>query len=317
MNASTTTMLTGLLSLCLISPATATDFSGNLKGVTITDSQATNKPPIASFTYTVSGETVTFDASGSSDPDGTITRYKWDFGDGSAEEGGTVTHQFVSSGSFPITLTLLDNANAAAVKQEIITTGGGTVFYWSVDSLPTTTMISDFGNITITKYSKDGTSSPGFKGNALKQTGIWQTYTIPMEIVPVTKGTVSMYVQHDIAASTTDATNRYFFTSTNQGTANALYAYTYKGMIFFYLYDSAGGYRRIYGTVPWDTGKWYKYEFTWDAANGHLAIVRDGAVLLENTLEPWQAKVPSWTGQQFFFSSTYPMGSFDEITISK
>jgi PKD repeat protein len=312
-----TAAFTGLLSLTLLTPAMAADFSGNLKGVTITDSQAANKPPVATFTYSINGETVTFNASGSSDPDGSIAEYKWDFGDGSTGEGGTVTHQFASSGTFPITLTLLDNANAVAVKQEkISTSGGGTVFYWSVDTLPTTTMVSDYGNITITKYSKDGTSSPGFKGNALKQTGTWQTYTIPMGHVPATKGTISMYVQHDSAASTTDSVNRYFFSSTKQGQANALYAYTYKGMIFFYLYDSSGGYRRIYGTVSWDTGKWYKYEFTWDAS-GYLGISRDGTVLLENTLESWQAKIPSWTDQQFFISSTYPMGSFDEISISK
>ena len=41
-----------------------------------------NQPPTAAFTSTCTGLTVPFDGSGSSDPDGTIASYAWDFGDG-------------------------------------------------------------------------------------------------------------------------------------------------------------------------------------------------------------------------------------------
>jgi hypothetical protein len=112
-----TAALTGLLSLALLSPATAADFTGNLKGVTITDAQATNKPPTAAFTYTVSGQTVTFDASGSSDSDGTIAEYKWDFGDGNTGTGITVSHQYNTLSSFPVTLTVDDEKNAISILQ--------------------------------------------------------------------------------------------------------------------------------------------------------------------------------------------------------
>lgn len=124
MNASTTTtMLTGLLSLCLFSPAMATDFSGSLKGVTITDSQAVNKPPVATFTYTVNGNTVSFDAGGSNDPDGTIAQYKWFFGDGQFGAGVSTTHTYASKNNFPVTLTLIDNSNGITLYNQIITSG--------------------------------------------------------------------------------------------------------------------------------------------------------------------------------------------------
>lgn len=116
-----TVTLTGLLFSGLLSPATAADFTGNLKGVTITDAQATNKPPTAAFTYTVSGETVTFNAGGSSDTDGTITEYKWDFGDGSSGSGAQVQHTYTNKTTTPVTLTIVDNNNGVALAQKALT----------------------------------------------------------------------------------------------------------------------------------------------------------------------------------------------------
>lgn len=123
MNASTTTtMLTGVLWLALFSPATATDFSGNLKGVSITDAQATNKPPVAAFTYSVNGSVVSFDASGSSDQDGTINEYKWDFGDGNFGSGAQPVHTYADLNNKNITLTLIDNSGGISLKQETLST---------------------------------------------------------------------------------------------------------------------------------------------------------------------------------------------------
>ena len=114
-----TAALTVLLSVALLSPATAADFTGNLKGVTITDAQATNKAPTAAFTYTVSGQTVNFDASGSSDTDGTITEYQWDFGNGTKGTGATASTTY-TLGIYPVTLTVIDNAKGVALAQQSI-----------------------------------------------------------------------------------------------------------------------------------------------------------------------------------------------------
>jgi PKD repeat protein len=74
----------------------------------------------ASFTYDPTtpnaGDTVEFDASGSSAPDGTIEQYEWDFtGDGTVDatpSTPTTTYQYDSPGTYTATLTVEDSTGA-------------------------------------------------------------------------------------------------------------------------------------------------------------------------------------------------------------
>lgn len=71
---------------------------------------------------------VTFDASASSDPDGSIGSYAWDFGDGTTGTGQIVDHTYNSAGSFTAILTVTDNNSAQATASQTISvqsTGGG------------------------------------------------------------------------------------------------------------------------------------------------------------------------------------------------
>jgi PKD repeat protein len=54
-------------------------------------------------------EDVKFDASRSSDSDGTIISYDWDFGDGNVGSGKTVTHNYQDDGIYTVILTVEDN----------------------------------------------------------------------------------------------------------------------------------------------------------------------------------------------------------------
>src|SRR2546425_737109 len=83
-----------------------------------------NLPPQARFTAsqsrTVPWNPVTFDAGSSTDPDGTIVSYAWDFGDGFAGSGVVVGHAFVASGRFSVVLTVVDNRQTSnAVSSDI------------------------------------------------------------------------------------------------------------------------------------------------------------------------------------------------------
>ncbi|MBL8878319.1 MAG: PKD domain-containing protein [Phycisphaerales bacterium] len=66
---------------------------------------------------------IAFDASGSRDPDGTIARYRWDFGDGSTEVLPVVAHTFTRSGTFRVRLTVTDNTGVTGSSEQIIVIG--------------------------------------------------------------------------------------------------------------------------------------------------------------------------------------------------
>ena len=81
--------------------------------------------PIASFTVMpVSGDApldVSFNASASSDVDGTITRYEWDFGDGNSGSGVVTSHTYTAARLYAATLMVTDDFGATGKATEIIT----------------------------------------------------------------------------------------------------------------------------------------------------------------------------------------------------
>ena len=62
------------------------------------------------------GDQIVFDGNQSSDPDGNITYFTWNFGDGSAEiigaNRGIVEHNYTEAGHFTVNLTVKDEAGA-------------------------------------------------------------------------------------------------------------------------------------------------------------------------------------------------------------
>ena len=62
---------------------------------------------------------VTFDGSTSTDEDGTIASYLWNFGDGNTANGVTAIHTYDTAGSFNATLTVTDDRGAQATSAQI------------------------------------------------------------------------------------------------------------------------------------------------------------------------------------------------------
>jgi PKD repeat protein len=80
-----------------------------------------NQPPAAladaSVTEAYAGESVQFDGTGSSDDDGEIVSYAWDFDDGHIAEGATPEHVYDAVGTYTVTLTVTDNRGAESSDQ--------------------------------------------------------------------------------------------------------------------------------------------------------------------------------------------------------
>ena len=66
-------------------------------------------------------DTFTFDGSGSSDPDGSIVSYYWDFNDGSDAYGEIVTHTYTTAETYIVTLTVTDNGGLTDSDQATVT----------------------------------------------------------------------------------------------------------------------------------------------------------------------------------------------------
>jgi PKD repeat protein len=70
---------------------------------------APNQAPTASFSFSCTSTDCEFDGTGSSDPDGSVGSYAWDFGDGGTATGATPGHDFATSGTRDVTLTVTDD----------------------------------------------------------------------------------------------------------------------------------------------------------------------------------------------------------------
>jgi PKD repeat protein len=68
-------------------------------------------PPVAAFTYTVTGAIVSVDGSTSSDPNlgASIAGWGWEWGDGTTGTGMTASHTYTAAKTYTITLTVLSS----------------------------------------------------------------------------------------------------------------------------------------------------------------------------------------------------------------
>ncbi|NBB74721.1 MAG: S8 family serine peptidase [Bacteroidetes bacterium] len=86
----------------------------------------TNSPPTASFTFSCTDLSCSFDGSGSSDSDGSISGYDWDFGDGTTATGSTASYTYASGGTYTVTLTVTDDDGATDSASQDVSVSSST-----------------------------------------------------------------------------------------------------------------------------------------------------------------------------------------------
>ncbi|MFI2812116.1 PKD domain-containing protein [Microbulbifer sp. JSM ZJ756] len=72
-----------------------------------------NQAPTASASYSCDGLSCSFDGSASTDSDGSIASYQWDFGDGATASTATTSHTYAAAGTYTVTLTVTDDQGAS------------------------------------------------------------------------------------------------------------------------------------------------------------------------------------------------------------
>jgi PKD repeat protein len=88
--------------------------------VTVTVAELPNAPPSAVFTQNCDALSCQF-TDGSTDDDGTVNRWSWDFGDGGSATGQNPSHSYASQGSYQVTLVATDNDDATGTVTRTVT----------------------------------------------------------------------------------------------------------------------------------------------------------------------------------------------------
>jgi PKD repeat protein len=93
-------------------------------GVTIDDGSGgagpTNYPPVADFDYTTNGLTVDF-TDQSTDSDGSVDEWLWDFGDGNMSTAQNPSHAYAANGTYEVSLTVTDDDLADSTTSQDVT----------------------------------------------------------------------------------------------------------------------------------------------------------------------------------------------------
>jgi PKD repeat protein len=76
--------------------------------------------PVASFSISCAELECALDGSGSSDADGTVTGWTWDFGDGTVGAGPTASHRYDAEGSYTVTLAVIDDDGIVATSTQTV-----------------------------------------------------------------------------------------------------------------------------------------------------------------------------------------------------
>jgi PKD repeat protein len=206
----------------------------------------TNAKPTASFTVSSNGLRVSVDASDSTDPDGTVASYAWDYGDGTTGTGKTDSHTFTSAGAKTITLVVTDNAGTASdpTAKTVTVTNAKPAASFTVSSngLKVSVDASDSTDPdgTVASYAwdyGDGTTGTGKTDSHTYASGGAKTVTL---VVTDSAGAQSDPVTRNVTVSSAAVADDFGRTVTRWGAADTGGTWTYTNPAYFTTNGSVG-----------------------------------------------------------------------------
>ncbi|OQX23849.1 MAG: hypothetical protein BWK80_23795 [Desulfobacteraceae bacterium IS3] len=122
-----------------------------------------NDPPVANAGGDYKGavgEAIAFDGSRSSDSDGKLIEFEWDFGDGKKGQGAKVKHAYQKPGTYGVTLTVKDDSGSASDTAQDETT--------AVINYPPTAEAGPDQWVTSSEVHFDGSGSEDIDGELIE-----------------------------------------------------------------------------------------------------------------------------------------------------
>jgi hypothetical protein len=180
-------------------------------GTVVDPGGAANVPPVARATASpasgVAPLAVMLDGGTSTDADGSIVSYQWNFGDGSTGTGSVVQHTYQIAGNYNAVLTVTDNAGATAsvtvlvqvtqsssavVRVQSISLGVVTQGAWK--SVRATVKVTDLSGNPISGATVSGSFDSVVSGNATATTDSTGKAVLTSRRVRTNGGTVTFAV---------------------------------------------------------------------------------------------------------------------------
>ncbi len=264
--------------------------------------------PEASFTISPAPPyyvnlTLTFNASASEDPDGTIVSYAWDFGDdnNATEIDPVITHKYTAPGTYTVNLTVTDNHNFTGTTAKNVTAEIHDVAVVSVTALPSAVTVGANVSISVTVVN-EGDFLETFsvtvyanetaiatkpvalsRGNSTALTFEWNTTDFPL-------GTYVIFANASVVEGETDITdNKYIDGTVTVGEVKITDHHVVVGGFTFHVITEGNSTVSDFEFIQADK----KISFIVAGANGavgfcNVTIPKD---LLEAPLDQWNVQV--------------------------
>jgi len=150
----------------------------------------------ASPTSAAIGQSIAFDGTGSSDPDGTIASYAWDFGDGAQATTAIANHAYASAGTFIARLTVTDNSGSIGTASVTISIADVSAPIVSISGSVFTPTVSDNVGVVRVEWYFDG---------ALSATTTTAPFSYTLNLTPVAGSHTIIARAFDSAGNHTDS----------------------------------------------------------------------------------------------------------------